>query len=528
MPEHIRALVVILVIATAVFVVIRVPMSTGPCSPEDFKRRRNAWYFLTLSAFLAHNFWLFIFFATIVLVYALKTEPNRYALYLGLMLTLPSLSAEIPGLGIVNQIFAVDQLRLLAFVILLPEYLRLRGEPGVKPFGSLWCDRVLICLLGLEVILNIPHRSITHLVRDSILYPFTGIFLTYYVASRSLKTVDQFRDAICAFLVGAMVLCCILFFESQKNWLLYRTLDDALGVVRGFGGIYLRRSGILRAEGTAGQSIIAGYTCAVAMGLFLYISTKVKSKAWRAACWLILIAGIIGALSRGPWLGAALMVVTYLLLGPGALVNLLKLAVVLIVGVSMLVFTGLAPTIVDFLPWVGTVDSASVAGREHLAEVALRVIAQNPWTGYYEFGELPALEVLRDGSGMIDLVNTYIIVALKGGVFAFLFFVTIPTIVMLGILAQLWGMKDWNDERHSLGRALFATLAGVLFIIATVSPIFFIYPIYWALVGLSVGYVQMMARQPDRVATRSDVLARPLPGQGQKWFGRARQIRADR
>ena len=53
-------------------------------------------------------------------------------------------------------------------------------------------------------------------------------------------------------------------------------------------------------------------------------------------------------------------------------------------------------------------------------------------------------------------------------------------------------------ERHTLGRSLLATLLGVVFIIGTVSPIFFVYPLLWSLVGLCVGYMCLIERGEAR------------------------------
>ena len=39
---------------------------------------------------------------------------------------------------------------------------------------------------------------------------------------------EMFRDAMAAFVVGAMVYCAIIAFEFFNHWLLYRALDDAL------------------------------------------------------------------------------------------------------------------------------------------------------------------------------------------------------------------------------------------------------------------------------------------------------------
>ena len=494
MPLHLRALVVILVFAVAVFVLAKAPITAQACSEQDFIRRRNLWFALTLSAFLAHNFWLFILVASCVLAVGVRAEANRFALYLSLILTLPYLAAEIPGLGVFNQLFTVNQLRMLALVVLLPTYLTLRTRPGVEPFGRLLCDKLLLGSFALNIILTLPYTTFTNLLRENVLYPFIDVFLIYYVASRSLRTLKAFRDALGAFVVGAMVFCAILAFEFGRHWLLYRGLDTALGATSASAGNYLLRAGLLRAGGTAGDSIGAGYTCAIAIGLYMYVSTLVPSFAWRSLGMLVLLAGIIGALARAPWLGAAMMILLFIMLGPTPIASLAKLAVAGLFALPILLMTGAGATIADFLPWIGSIDAKNVDGRELLATVALQIIAEYPFFGRFDFALDPALEQLRGGDGRIDLVNTYIIIALRGGYVSLALFVGVAAVAILGIVAGLFKIGDRRDERHVLGRSLLATLLGVMFMIGTVSPIAFVYPLYWTLAGLAVGYRLLIAR----------------------------------
>lgn len=58
MPEHFRALIVILFLASVVFLLARRP-ATDLIPLSDFKRRRNLWFLLTLLAFVSHSFWLY-------------------------------------------------------------------------------------------------------------------------------------------------------------------------------------------------------------------------------------------------------------------------------------------------------------------------------------------------------------------------------------------------------------------------------------------------------------------------------------
>src|SRR6185436_19284831 len=100
MPQHLRALVVILILASVVFMLAKSPACAIASTTSDFERRRNLWFGITLSAFLAHNFWIYIIVATILLLTALPREPNKLAMYFFLLLALPPIEAQITGLGV--------------------------------------------------------------------------------------------------------------------------------------------------------------------------------------------------------------------------------------------------------------------------------------------------------------------------------------------------------------------------------------------------------------------------------------------
>ena len=123
MPEHLRALIVILGLATAVFVFAKAPACALATTVGDFERRRNLWFAITLAAFLAHNFWIFIIVAAALLLFALPREPNKLAMYFFLLFAVPAYYAQITGLGVIHHFFTIDYVRLLAMAALLPSSL---------------------------------------------------------------------------------------------------------------------------------------------------------------------------------------------------------------------------------------------------------------------------------------------------------------------------------------------------------------------------------------------------------------------
>ena len=134
MPEHIRALIVVLFLNSVVFAVARNPACQF-IPVADYTRWRNIWFALTLTLFLSHNFWIYTFIAGTILIFYSKRESNVAALFLLLIFCAPSYEFSIPGLGLVNYLFKLSHARILALVVLLPAYLSLISRKDTLPFG---------------------------------------------------------------------------------------------------------------------------------------------------------------------------------------------------------------------------------------------------------------------------------------------------------------------------------------------------------------------------------------------------------
>ena len=204
----------------------------------------------------------------------------------------PPLGAEITGLGVINYFFSINYLRLLALTVLFPTYLSLRNQPGTEPFGRLLPDKLISGYLILNFFLELQVDSLTNTLRHGVFYVFVDVFLPYYVASRSLREIRQFREALMGFVVAALLLSAVAAFEYAKHWLLYASLHDALGVPWAFGR-YLDRAETLRAQASTGQPIPLGYVIAVAIGLSVYLRRSVPNRVLRDLGLLLLIAGLI-------------------------------------------------------------------------------------------------------------------------------------------------------------------------------------------------------------------------------------------
>lgn len=489
MPEHLRALIVILALACIVFAFARRP-ATDLIPYSDFTRRRNLWLALTLVAFISHSFWVYVAIATIVLSMAQRRERNPLALFFILLFLIPPAAIQIPGFGLINYLFALNHVRLLALLILLPAFFMLRKQAGTLPFGRTWPDKLLALYLLMSALLHLRETTLTDTLRQ-MLYLFTDVFLPYYVASRALKQLSDFKDALLAFTLAAMVLALIGVFEYGRHWLLYSAVIDAMGLQWDMSN-YLGRGGSLRASATTGQAIVLGYVISVAIGFYLFLHTGVRSRLQQRLGALLLATGLFAPLSRGPWVGTAIMIAVFITTGRNAAKRLILFGLAGVLALALLSIIPGGNKLIDLLPYIGTIEAGNITYRERLFDNAMIVIQRNPALGSIDFLNTPEMQSMIQGQGIIDIVNTYLSVTLKSGLIGLALFAGFFATTALGIRKSLLTFLDKDDEAARLGRALLATLIGVLITITTVSSISVIPVVYWSLAGLGVAYIQMV------------------------------------
>ncbi|HNI67525.1 MAG TPA: O-antigen ligase family protein [Nitrospira sp.] len=493
MPEYLRSLVVILVFSTVVFVFAKGFVCPGAVSPVAFNFRRKLWFAITLIAFLSHSYLLFLIVTAITLSVAIKRETNRLALYFAIMFAVPSIPYELEVGGAIRYLFTIDYLRLLSMVILLPTYLAIKKARSAPRFGSLLPDKVLLTYLFIQLVLYLKASTLIQGLRIGFLYPFLGVFLPYYVASRSMTAVRDFRDALAAYVIAALIMSSIGFFEFLRHWLLYTSVESTLGVDWALTG-YLARGSDLRAQASMGQPIPLGYALAIGIGYWYFVVRSSATKSRNAGSLALLGLGILSPLSRGPWVGTAAGFIVYTITGSRSMSRLLKVAMVGAAIAPLIFLTPLGDKVINYLPWVGGAETKTVDYRSELLTQSILVIKRNPLFGAPNFMAAPELQQLATGAGFIDIVSTYIGIALAQGLISLAVFVGIFVSVAYLVFSAMRGTADKESERHQLGRVLLGNLVCTAIVIGTVSSISVIPVIYWSLLGLGVAYVEMCRR----------------------------------
>lgn len=493
MPEHLKALAVILFLATLVFAVAKAPACAAAMSAANFRRRRNLWYALTLLAFFSHGFWLYILAAGALLLVGVSAERNRLALFFALLFAVPAVPAALGGFGLVQHLFEISHVRLLSLAVLVPAFLHLATRPDRLPVGRIWPDRLLLGFLAVNFGVMLYVTTFTNVLRHGVFYAFIDVFLPYYVASRGLRDLQAFRDALMSFVVAALVLSAIGIFETAKHWMLYSALIGALEAAWDYGAYLPRGALALRAQASTGQPIALGFVIATALGLALYLRRLVPDANLRRLGVALLAGGFAAPLSRGPWLGALVMLLAYAASGPGAARQIAKPAVFALLALALASAVPGGRELIDLLPFVGSLEAENVTYRQQLLEVALAEIWRSPWFGGLDIYSLERAQGLRQHYGtFIDVVNTYVAVMLTSGLVGLTLFASFFAAVVLGVRGALKRVPDAGDERRALGRALLATLIGILAMIFTVSSITVIPTVYWCIAGVAVAYAHVL------------------------------------
>ena len=517
MPEHLRALVYILVIASAVFWIAERPLTARAMTVPDYRRRRNLWFALTLIAFLSFSFWLYLLLAGVLLAVMARRDRNPMALYLSLLFVIPYFSVQVPGLGLINYLVELSHVRLLSLFILLPAAVALLYER--RPASDLprAADWLFGAYLVHMVLMQATVDSLTGLMR-LVFGLMLDLWLPYYVATRSLRTMGQLLEVLAAFVLALAVMGPIGLFETGRGWLLYETLRAPLGLPPPDIGIYIIRAteeggGFLRANATAGNAIAFGFLALVATCWLLVVARDFKPRVRGWAVVGCVLIGLAASLSRGPWTAALIALLIGISMGPGAARRLGWTAAAGAVGVALMLTTQQGQAFIDYLPFVGTVEPGSVTYRQRLFEQSMLVFWQNPIFGSFSYIFNPALESMRQGQGLIDMVNSYLAVALAYGLIGLVFFTAPFAYALLTCWVTRRRLATIDLGSEALGRALCASLIGILIVIAAVSSILHIPTVYWIVFGLCVSYAKIGEAVLRGVAEarRATVLA---PGRG--------------
>ena len=204
----------------------------------------------------------------------------------------------------------------------------------------------------------------------------------------------------------------IAIFESVKGWLLYTGPREPLGRPERLRVAVARR---LAARPGCDRAFDQPRLCLGRRARLLSLPATAPSISDSCA-WLVIAlfaAAIFVTGSRGAWVTAAIAVAVFVVLRPNAGRQLAGALAVGAVILAVMYMTPLKESVLDRLPFIGSADQDTIEYREQLADGSWHLIKQNPFFGD-PFVYL-RMESLRQGQGIIDIVNGYLYTALFTG-----------------------------------------------------------------------------------------------------------------
>ena len=507
LENNLKALTVVLAVALAVFFVAK-PICLHFMSEAAFKKRRNVWVLLTVTAFVSPSFWYFAAVAVVLVGWLARDEPNPMALFLFMAFVIPPARWGISSgsQGFLDGLFDNMNLhRLLAVVILLPwifKYVR-SGARNISP-GLRVVDGLVLLFGLIQIASRAPYEPFTRTIVHGFFYSL-DVLAIYFVVSRSCSRKALIVEAMACLCMACAILAPLAVFEVVKTWPLYGGVQAQWGS----GQSLLMRDGTMRAIVSSGHSLGLGYLMGVAFGVWLFLGRQVGS--WRVAAigvaWLWL--GLIAAYSRGPWLMAVLLYFAFVFLGPAGLSRSLKALLIFGAATALVLVSPLGDRILDVLPFVGSVDSSNVDYRVHILEVTWRLVWLNPW-----FGDAMAvrdLDELLNGQGIVDLVNAYASVALFNGLVGLSVYCAFQIGAIAIAMPHVRRARLAEADTSALGACLIACMIATMFYQATSGPMW----LQYVFIGLLVSYASICEQdkrvpQSQRQLKPSDSRLRPV------------------
>ena len=322
--------------------------------------------------------------------------------------------------------------------------------PGVTTFFELTCYKVIVILVllpclfahsgeerkfGLPDAMLLLYASLTAAVMASLLNATSGlrffidqlliIVLPFMAIRRSIRTAKDLDLVMQGFVLAAILAASMALSATLKQWDFYR-LYEPISVFR----IPDIRESLLRIGLTAGTHAL-GYHLAAGMLMIEALRSR-KSFPFRSALVLqpLLLLGIYVTHSRGAMGGLAVGLIIMTVTRNDKKSLRYSLAGVLAIAGAYGSFILLSWDFTDSDPY------GTIAYRQDLFETSIRQIWSHPWFGDFSFYNSEEFSHLRQGQGIIDVTNLFLLLPLYYGLPAALLFFTVAAAPLVKLFGQ--------------------------------------------------------------------------------------------
>jgi O-antigen ligase len=201
----------------------------------------------------------------------------------------------------------------------------------------------------------------------------------------------------------------------------------------------------------------------------------------------LLCAGLLVTFSRGPWLAALVIYLAYAAFDPRGLSRVFKATAIVLLLATALLASPLGTKISGMIPFMGgTVDKDTLTYREQLLDRSWELIKARPILG--DQLALSKMQDLRQGQGIIDVVNAYVGVTLFYGFTGLAVFLTFVLSALAKAYAKSRRVRKTDPDSALLGANLAAAIVANLLLLADGSLGTGPKQVFYILMGLAGAY----------------------------------------
>ncbi len=449
---------------------------------------KRALLFLGITAasapYLGEGFGYIAFAATVAFVLAPKEIEMRRAFFVVSVLLFPTFyiyRVPFPGLN-----YLID---LSLWMILVARFLVPLTGRAIRPIS--FVDTLFLGFVFLVFILDFRGVSGTEGLRRGVVT--TAWLLVPFLAFRNIAEDSNVRRSVWeALLIVAILLAAANVFIQLVRWDFFY-FHYPMGVESRFG--------LVRANTTLATGLF-GFVCATGILVLLHFPTIVKSGAiFRLIVYGVLFLGVLSSGARAAIMSLPLMLVIMLLL---KLVD--SRAIALLAG-SIAAAHSIVIDLVLRMDFSRFADPFNLEYRQRLIATALEQIRDKPMFGDTDFISHPRFLPLIQGQQMIDIVNSYLQIALEYGVLTLLCYIGA---FLLGLMRLATRIEAGTAARTRCSLLLTVTI-GYLFLIATTSMTSYVSLLGVVLLGLIAAETRPERYQvkPRHVEKRESVAVEP-------------------
>ncbi|MFC2950950.1 O-antigen ligase family protein [Marinicaulis aureus] len=467
----------------------------------------GAWVVAAAIAFLLSEASVaFIALFIMLAVFGSVSPRGAVYLYIAVMAALPAgLVYDVPMIGL-NYLVSLDYQKLAALVLLGPAFVKAlfsRAPPHFRGVENLLLFFVLFT--GVMSFRDLPFTSVLRTIFDL----FVLVYLPYIAISRTLVTQKDIDWALRALFASFLLLAMIGVISTLRHWNYYASIGDS-----SFGKAYFDvRNGLLRVGATVIPSLLAALTAAGIVLAFMLKARKQISPLFAYIC--IGASGLtcFATGARGGWLAAIACIGAYFIFyyGSAALRRLAYVAAIICVIVGFNLIFSDSDVLND--------EYGTMNYRAELIRTSVAQIQERPLFGSSDIFNLPRFQHLRQGEGIIDLVNAYIQIVLFYGMVGLGALVgahALGAAAALKELKELPGHRELTPAQDEQRRSLVFLIAfqgGYLVLIGTISLVGQVPHYGYLILAVLIAQARILktqrlaASQPDEVVDQTDDIA---------------------